>query len=248
MAKNPQLLNVFKFSFDNSVWNDAIFTETSDTDLENLLEFIAKKDLSLLTPEESYGVFLSAKREIYWKLAVSTAPLYGIEVDGTKVNKNQRFDHYFNLATQVDKEIVDYQNSGLASVINVGEVVLTSRHFDNRNYALTPTPIVSVKVDNVYDTKVEISWEVKRVTKFYNYIIYISNTKDIIDDYMYKGLEVPVQVKDHASLVTTILDIHQTKYRVEGLKPDTTYYLAVVCSNCNTVSGHSEIEFTTEVI
>jgi hypothetical protein len=244
MAKNPRLLNIFKFSFDDSVWQDSIFVGITDDQLEDLIEFVAAKDITNITAEESYYFFLKAKSEIYWKLATSTAPLYAIEVDGTKVDKNQRFEHYLQLITQVDLEIKRYQESGLVTPISVGEVYLNSRHHSSRNYALTSNPVVTLNIDNVYDTKVEISWTAEEVTKFYNYIIYISNN-NIIDNYMNRGLgNYDIANKD-ATLVRKIFDIKQTTFRIEDLTPNTNYHIAVVCFNANSVFGYKELEFTT---
>lgn len=247
VVRNPKLLNIFKFSFDDTVWTDEIFTTITDEQLEEVIEFVAGKDITTVTAEDSLYVYMKARREIYWKLATSKAPLYLINVDGTKVEKNQRFEHYMQLVTHIDVDIKHYEESGQATSVEVGDTYLTSRHHTERNYANTPIPEVDISLDNIYETKVEFRWSAKKVTKFYNYIIYISNN-NIIDNYMNKGLGNMNVAAEDATLVERIIDVRQTTYRIEDLEPNTTYHLAVLCFNANTVFGYSEVEFTTKAI
>ena len=46
-------------------------------------------------------------RDVYWKLALASAPMYEISVDGLKVSKQTRFEHYFSLIQQLNSQIGD---------------------------------------------------------------------------------------------------------------------------------------------
>jgi hypothetical protein len=195
-------------------------------------------------------VILLAKKEVYWRLATATAPLYPLQAEGAGLQQNVRFDHYVTLIQKVEEELQTNYKGLLESLSypdianNIGDVVIPDRYYTQRNYSLASAPKADLKIDTIYSDKVEVSWDKFDVTdedgKFANYNLYLSK-EPVLDFYSDKVIDTSSARKIFIS------DIHRTKYRVKDLESDTTYYLTLEIKNFNTLSGYSETTFTTEV-
>jgi hypothetical protein len=94
-------------------------------------------------------------------------------------------------------------------------------------------------VDSFTTNSVDVYWE-PEVSQFLCYKVYVS-TSPIVDQYA-KGI-----VNPSARLVATILDVHNTKCRIDGLLPNTQYYIAVSVQDKTTLTGYKEINMTTAI-
>lgn len=220
---------------------DPEFLSMTDEDLKEVLEFSLYKinpnaSLENLSKGDIYPLILVAKKELYSRLAVKNAPLVTIGFGETALKYDLRFEHYLKLIKQVDEEYNKYLQQNIYA--ESAEVLLDSRYYSKRYYDLSNPPIIELFVDSVYSDKVELSWGVSGVDKFYNYLIYI-DTNPILDKYSEE------KISSTAQLVKTIYDVHETFYRIEGLQPNTKYYVLVVVQNKNGLKGYSEVSFTT---
>lgn len=224
---------------------DPLFLSLSDSDIESVLEVGLAQEypegsLDSLPTEYLYPVILVSKKELYYQLAVNSAPLYPLDLgrDGG-LKKNIRFDHYMALINMVELELKTYRSTGNGSMPKLGNLMIEGRYYTNRDYNLSEKPSVTLTADSVGTTTVELSWVINKINKFYNSILY-KYTSAIVDLY---DLENPIN--ENAEKVYTFTDIHETMYRVTGLTPSTTYYFALAIQERNGLKGYSEITFTT---
>ena len=215
----------------------------SDEDLWAILTIVTPSHnsnytINTLPDSEFHFVVLLAKKEIYYRLATSTAPFYPLSAEGASLQKNYRFNHYMELVRQVEK---DYQNSiKLALENQFGEAqsyeqLAQGWYYTRRNYNLANKPIVELTVSNITSTSVNLDWTKFNVSSglFDSYAIY-ADTKPIVDEYA----EIPLRQDVSAKFYTS--DIHRTKYRLDGLKPDTDYYVCIISRDRNGLYGYSE--------
>ena len=142
---NIEIDPAYKFS-DEDLW--AILTIVTPAHNSNYT-------IDTLPDSEFHFVVLLAKKEIYYRLATSTAPFYPLSAEGASLQKNVRFDHYMALVQQVEK---DYENAvKLAKENEFGEVqsyeqLAQGWYFTNRNYNLAKKPTVELTVSNITST------------------------------------------------------------------------------------------------
>lgn len=225
--------------------NDPTFLSMTDADLENVITVALYKEsphdrIDHIPDEVVYPVILVAKKELYYRLASDTAPLYPISLgDDGGVKKNIRFDHYMTLIAEVNKEYNTFKTTG--TPISVGEVLLPSRYYSKRNYDLATPPSCVLTADLVRSDSVDLSWSVRNINKFYSYLLYLSS-EPIVDLY-----DPSKPIKESSEKVQQIFDIHTRLYRISGLNPNSLYYVALVVQEANGLKGFSEISFTTQL-
>lgn len=228
---------------DPNVENDPAY-QFSDEDLQDILEMKALErgyTFSNLPTEEIPLVMLLAKKEVLWRLALSSAPFYPISSEGAGLQKNVRFDHYMALIKQLE---IEYQNllaTGQYINIgrNIGEILLEKKYFSRRNKALAENKNVLISVDKVGTDYINISWEVPNLNKlfFYRYKIYV-DTKPIIDDYA-------DEVINEKALLKVIEDVRRTKFRIKDLQSDMEYYIVVAVLEQNGLISYTEVKTKT---
>lgn len=222
---------------------DEDFLSLTDEDFIPLLSICLSKvdpkdDIFNLSEENLYPLILVTKKELYHRLAIKSAPNYSIQSSGgAKLSKSDVFDHYYKLIQQVEEEYSNYLATGVP--VQVGEVLLSSRYFSQRNFNLAKAPKVSVSLDNIYIDKVEFSWKLTQIDKFAHYEVYLS-TSPIVDKYKPQD-----PISKSAKKVCEIKNIHQTCLRIEDLPSNTQHYLVVVVEERNGLRGFTEIKFTT---
>ncbi len=85
-----------------------------------------------------YPVTLLTKKDLFYTLATSTAPLFDLGADNNNyLKRSQRFDHYLKLIAQVEEEYQNYLENGGegGSVITTHNVILPTRYSTNsHNY------------------------------------------------------------------------------------------------------------------
>ena len=192
--------------------------------------------------KETYFLMLLAKKEVYFRLATSSAPFYPIKAEGAELRKDVRFEHYMTLVRAVsadyDKNLEKFSNN---QEIEAGEVLIQSRHQSKRNYRLGVVPEVALLAITTRNTSVDIGWTkfIVQAGRFYKYDVYV-HTDHVYDEFEDK-------IAETATLVATIRDIHRLKYRLTNLIPNTHYVIAVISWDTNMLKGIAEVEIDTLV-
>jgi hypothetical protein len=221
---------------------DPEFLAMKDDDLKAVLEFCLYKDypsytLDTIPNKAVYPLILLSKIELYQRLSTKTAPLYTVGFGDSSVKESERYEHYMRLVSEVRNEYSMHTSNN--TQIEVGQIYLANKYFSQRTYNNMERPTVSLAVDNVYSDKVEISWSNASVKRFADFMLYL-DTKPILDPYSEKGIRD--EVTQYKQKIT---DIHINKYRITGLLPNTTYYVAIAVEEMNGLKGFSEMTFQT---
>lgn len=202
--------------------------------------------LSELEEGSEYPILLLAKVELYHKLAILRSEKVDLGADNNNYIKNsQRFDHYTKLANYALQEYNDWlENESLgANAVSSYNVLLSKRHYSNRNYEYMQTPKVHITIDNILLDSVDFHWSVKGTSHFARYRVYISENP-IIDKFK-DGAKAEDKVNSDAIKVKSTSNIRDNFHRIDGLKENTEYHIAVFSIERNTVFGCAEITFKT---
>lgn len=253
------LINLLRsmVNVENEDYEDEAFLKMSDEELAMYLKlgmtrlFPTCEDFSDLSSGAEYPLVLVSKKELYLKLAVTFAPLYNITADNNnQLQRSQRFDHYMKLAENAQDEFEDWEeNNGLIdpntgiSGVQAYDSYLTKRHYESRNVRLAPTPIVRVNVVNIYSDSVEVRWKSFNVDHFGKYLVYVSE-KPIVDIFKV-GSKAEESINEGAKVVHSTFDFGDNAIRIEDLKPETVYYIAVFSIERNQKFGYKEVVVTT---
>ena len=232
---------------------DPAYLTMTDDDIELFIKLGVSRaypnitDLSELPSGSEYPIILLAKIELYTKLAVLKADKVDMGADNNNyLKQDQRFKHYMVLVAEAREEYESWlDNEGVNGGQGVSsyDVLLSNRHYTQRNFEKQATPKVSLKLDQVTSDGVYFHWGVSNTSHFGRFKVYIS-TKQIID--MFKdGATYDKKVDSEAKLVVSTQNIRNTYHCVENLEPNTTYYIAVISIERNQVFGYSEMSFTT---
>lgn len=238
----PYLRKALKLQ-DPNVEKDEAYKFT-DEELWEIVQIKATEHNSNYTTDnfpnnEVHFVILLAKKEVYFRLATSSAPFYPLEAEGASLRKDYRFEHYMSLIRAINNEYESaWERFEFNSEILQGEVFLLSKHFTNRNYENAHTPTVTATAVTIRNDSIDLSWDKFQVFSgmFYRYCIYVSES--LIYDEFENSL-------DESKKVAEIRDIHQTKTRLKGLTPNTTYHILVTSEDMNLLKGYSEITVKT---
>lgn len=251
MDKNS-LISLLRASIegqDKNILNDPAYV-FSDKDLEDILSLVVpfhnpSYSINTIPDDEVYFILLLAKKEVYYRLATSSAPYYPLEADGGGLKKNVRFDHYLELIKLVTDEynylLHQYR---LNKPIEVKELLVSKNNYINRLYNNIEKPSLELTIDKVGDTFVNLSWNKSSSNLFSCYEVYISQNPIIDEYYNEKDSEL---ISKNATLEAVIYDIHKTKYRITELQPDTSYYIAVCERNKLGLAGFAEKYIKTEL-
>ena len=211
------------------------------------------EDLADLPPGSDYPVILVSKKELYLKLAVVSAPLYDLTADNNnQIKRSQRFSHYMALAENAQLEYEDWvENGGGATVdpntgiqgVTTYEVLRSKNHYSLRNYEHGLSPVVRVKIGEITTESVSFSWSSFNNDHFGKYLVYVSENP-IVDPFR-DGSKAEDKILDGATLVLSTWDFRNNHKRVEGLKPETEYYIAVFSVERNQLYGYKQVTFQT---
>lgn len=224
---------------DKNILNDPAYV-FSDEDLESILKLVTPFHNPLYTIEtipddEVYFVVLLAKKEVYYRLASSSAPFYPLEADGGGLKKNVRFDHYLELIKLVNDEYnLLYSEFKANKPIQVGDIYLNKKRYLSKLYNNVDAPTIYLTLDYKGDTFINVSWSKSSSQYFAYYDLYISETP-IIDEYSDNI------ISEDAQLVKRFYDIHRTKYRISNLTQGKSYYVAIVVVDTFNLMGFSEL-------
>ena len=232
---------------------DSAYLSMSDEDILLYLNVVLTRDFSdvpsleYLPNQAVYPLILLAKKELYYALAVMSAPDYDLGADNNNyLKRDQRFQHYMKLIEQADKEYQDYLDNGgglsedgAGNTLSSYDVLLSNRYYTKRYYDKGAVPAPILYVDSVTSSSVSFHWT-NKTRKFAWSNIYLSK-EPIVDKYKV-GLS---KIVDKSTLVNHFLDSRQVSLSIDGLDPSTTYYLAVEVVDMSSLVGYFQVEFTT---
>ena len=222
----------------------------TDDDLWEILELVtpihdAEYTVLTVPNNERFLVLLLAKRELFYRLATATAPLYPLEAEGASLRKDVRFDHYIKLIKLVE----DSYNASYAGFFGTGEtgnlqafdVTIEGRYNTLRNYNMANRPVIALTLSTITATTVNLDWTKFSVKRgfFYCYKVFI-DTEPLFDEYV----EEPF-LQSGLSAKFMSFDINKMKFRVTDLEPETPYYIAVLAFDRNGLYGYDQQQFTT---
>lgn len=252
------LRNAVNVQNEETAVKDPAFLTMTDEDLIMFLKlgmskvFPSMEDLIDLPPGSDYPIILLSKKELYMKLAVTSAPLYDITADNNnQLKRDQRFKHYITLAQEAQAEYEDWvDNGGGMTDPNTGiqgvttyDTIRSKNHYTRRNYEHGLKPVVRIKVGELTNESVSFSWSSFNNDHFGKFLVYISE-KSIVDIYK-EGYKAEDKVDDSAILVMSSNNFRNSYKRVTGLKPDTLYHIAVFSVERNQLFGYKEITVQT---
>lgn len=204
-------------------------------------------DLSDLPSGSEYPIILLAKIELYTKLAVIKADKVDMGVDNNNyIKQDQRFQHYMKLVESAKGQYDSWlENEGVngGQGVTSYDVLLSSRHYTQRNFEKQVVPKVTLKIDQVTSDSVDFHWGVTNTSHFGRFKVYIS--KNPIIDMFKEGATYDKKVSSEAKLIVSTQNIRNTHHRVNNLESGSMYYIAVVSIERNQVFGYSEMSFNT---
>ena len=201
-------------------------------------------DLASLPSGSEYPIVLLAKIELYLKLAVIKADKVDMGADNNNyLKQDQRFQHYMKLVEESRAEYESWLDNEGQGEVSSYDVLLSSRHYSNRNFEKQVTPRVSLSVDQVTSDEVNYHFDVTNTSHFGRFKAYIS--KNPVVDIHNEGSTYDSKVNESAKLILSTGNIRNTFHKIGNLEPNTTYYIAVFSIERNQVFGYSEISFNT---
>lgn len=230
---------------DPNIENDPDY-KFSDSELLDVIKMVMlSRDPSFTFDNLPEGeiplIMILSKREIYWRLATSSAPYYPISAEGATLQKNVRFDHYLALIKQLESE---YRYTlSLGNHIDIsktqGELILDSRYFSHRNKVLAKDIQIRLNVDNVKTNSVDISWSITNLNRprFLRYVIYM-DTEPVVDFYEDEVVREETKVKEYT-------DVRRDKSRLKNLESNRDYYIALEVREQNGLRAFNQIKVRT---
>ena len=225
---------------------DELYLKMSDDDILLYIEMAHSRgfaDYDIGDSEIQYALMLLSKKELYMGLALRHAAWYDIGADDNNyLKRSQWFTHYMQLATQADKDYLDYlENEGIGGLNGVyaANTYLANRYYTDYNWEKAKLPTVRVKLDRATENALEISW--RTTQDRYDYVQVWVSTLPIADLYVLDK----DQVSELAKRVAKVSDPHITHCRINGCEPDTTYYVMVDITDWTGRTVFKEIEVKT---
>lgn len=223
--------------------NDVMF-KFEDEELERILKNKTKQvdfsyELITIPPEEVDLLILLGKKEIYWRLASDASSEYPLSVEGIKLNKDQRFQHFLSLIQECEKEYQRIASEKIRGKIISANSIIRRRDNTLRNRNLRVTEPLDIFIDGTYEDKAEISWSIPLdKSMFKEYEVYYS--KDILLD-EYIEFEKPKDIKP-----IKISNVNRNKIRISELEPETLYFILLVYTDI--LGNYSVVQTSTTTI
>lgn len=189
-------------------------------------------------------VVLLAKKEVYYRLATSTAPFYPLSAEGASLEKNVRFDHYMALIKVILDEYNALtgkdggDNATVDGILETYETTVFGKPYAQRMYELSTAPEVTLTISGITPKTVNVEWGKFSGRRFASYTLYV-HTYPIVDEYADRPIRADL------SPVAFYNDIHKTRTRVTDLQPDTEYFVAMKVMTRDGMTGYHETSFRT---
>lgn len=232
--------------------NDPAYLTMTDDDITLFIKLGVSRaypkvtDLAELPSGSEYPITLLAKIELYLKLAVVKADKVDMGVDNNNyIKQDQRFKHYMALVAEAREQYDSWLDNEGQGEVSSYDVLLSNRHYTQRNFEKQVTPKVSLRIDQVTSDSVDFHWGVTNTSHFGRFKVYIS--KQPIVDMFKDGATYDKKIDGEAKLLVSTQNIRNTYHRVSNLESGTTYYVAVISIERNQVFGYSETSFDTLV-
>ena len=192
-------------------------------------------------PPTSEGILIClTRKELYWKLATASAPMYELNMDGLKVSKQTRFDHYLKLIQQVEQEYINLINDPNRTLVTTGEAIIQKPYTMDNYVKSYKIPRIDLEVDNINPDNIELSFDFGHVDPkdYLGTELYI-HTSPIVDKYDNN------RVAKEAKLVLSSNNIRQVCHRVKGITPQSqTYYVMLLVKLRHGFKTYCEKEVT----
>ena len=229
---------------------DPAYLQMTDDDIKLFIKLGVSRaypnvtDLALLPSGSEYPITLLAKIELYLKLAVIKADKVDMGADNNNyLKQDQRFQHYMKLVEEARAEYESWLDNEGQGEVSSYDVLLSNRHYTQRNYEKQVTPQVALSIDQVTSDEVDYHFGVTNTSHFGRFKAYISKSP-IVDLYK-EGATYEHKLSEDAKLILSTSNIRNTFHKLGNLEPETTYYLAVFSIERNQVFGYSEVSFNT---
>lgn len=229
---------------DKSIDEDTAYLKMTDEEILLYLQIALNRDfpnesLDSLPNDCIYPLILLSKKELFYALAVASAPDYGIGADNNNyLKRDERFKHYMALVKQASDEYEKYLEDGGAGghTLNSYNVTLSERYYTKYNYEYGIAPALSLFLDESTADYVKISWKAQVSSHFDKYEVYVSDSP-IVD-----LSDLDSHISATAIKVAEIADYHQTSIKIftEELHYP-TLYIAVVCTAKNHRKAYAQV-------
>lgn len=245
MIKRQDLVDSLKFSLAIGDTNDPVLNSISDEQLETIL---IQKSHQIGIPypvvpmDEEALLLCLVKKEVYWKMATNSAPLYPLDLEGLKVKKDVRFDHYIKLIDWVEKEYTSIINDPKRTSVIQGEILINKPYTRVKYDKYYKTPTLFLEVDDKTDTSIylSINYNDLHIGDFHKANVYLHT--DIIWDKYDETLNA------QAKKVHTLEHIRKKHFKISGLEPNTKYHILLEVELVRGLKVYVETEVCTNDI
>lgn len=219
--------------------NDSVLNAITEEELETIL-IKCSTTLGHTYPniprEDEPLVICLARKEVYWKMATATAPLYALNLDGLSVAKNVRFDHYLALIREVENEYQSLIKDHNRVKIMVSDVTVDKPYTYNTRRANYVLPTALLQIDKATTTSMDlaITYNNLKVKDYQETVIYFGE-EPVWDKY--DEVISPLATKQ-----VVMRDPRKSYFRIKDLKPNTHYYILAQIKLLNGLVSYIEIE------
>lgn len=239
---------LFQLSKDNNT--DPVVKAMTEEEVQNaILMQMAKLELEGdLVPSDYLPIFMCLlMKEMYWKLALASAPLNDVKVEDIEVKKGSRFEHYYKLVEQMEKEYQSILNDPsrlpddekFGGKLKTIDLIIDKPYCHNSYVQAYKLPKISAKVDSIEIDYIYLSIDTSSVKKedYRKTVIRASNTQ-IMDVYANT-------FDENAKIYYDVSDVRRTKFKLPNSNIShvliavtvknglTTYYELEVNANVN---------------
>ena len=178
---------------------------------------------------------MKVMEQVYWKLALASAPLYDVTIDGVAVKRKDRFEHYLKLIEAIGKAIASMEadDPTLGGATARTYETYTDKVYNHNAYITAQKiPVIEVILDDRGETFCNLSLDLRECKNtFLKYDIYYGDTP-IIDPYD------NYSINKTATLLKQEFNIHNNKLRV----PISEGYVACVVTLKNSLKSYHELK------
>ena len=164
-----------------------------------------------IPPNKILWIRLKVMEQLYWKLALASAPLYAITIDGLSVKKETRFEHYMKLIDAIAKNLAAMESGDptLGGAVLKSYDTYVDKPYNHNSYITAQNiPVVEVILDSFDERFNKVSLDLRQCkSKFLKYRVYCSDSQ-IIDEY--DGYSV----SENAELFLDECNIHHNKLKI----------------------------------
>lgn len=237
IVQRQDLVDRLKFHLSIGDVTDPILSKLTDEELDGVIKIKAlsmKLTYPHFDPDNDEEVLCLARKEIYWKMALVSAPLYEMSMGDLRVSKQVRFEHYMELIEKVEQEYYLLKNDPKRNKITVGEAYVNKYYSRRQNINNYNLPDIHLNIDEVTQVGVNCSIAYSNlIPKDFVMISIYTSQEAVIDKY--SDVEADFTKAKH---VLEIRDIHKKCFRVkEPMK-----YITVVLRLINGLQVYAEVE------